>query len=129
MTAMNDAKSMRMQKNQRSRLFQAAKWTIATLAVVSMLAIVVSLMVGNLETLASMTASLTMARPYIIALHLSLIALLWLRWPRFIGFLEAKGKVHPSNKAVVLASRNRIALLLLAVEVFVVIGFPFAFLN
>jgi len=112
-----------------SPLLKAAAWTLALLVGLGVLAAAAGMMLGNLEFLASLKALLRQVRLYAIALHLSLITLLWQQWPSVIGWLETKGKVHPANKAAILASRHRTALLLLAVEVFVVIGFPFNVLS
>lgn len=112
-----------------SPLLKAAAWTMALLLGLGVMAAAAGMMLGSLDFLASLKAMLGQVRPYAIALHLSLIALLWQKWPRVISWLEAKGKVHPANKALILASRHRTALLLLAVEVFVVIGFPFNVLS
>ncbi|HEX7635288.1 MAG TPA: hypothetical protein VF427_08425 [Noviherbaspirillum sp.] len=104
---------------------KAAAWTMVLLLGLGAMTAIASITLGSMDWLASLKATLGKVRPYAIALHVSLIAVLWLKWPRLIGWLDEKGKVHPANKAAILASRHRMALLFLAVEVFVVIGFPF----
>ena len=114
---------------KKSPFLKVAAWTIVLLLVLGAVTAVAGMMLGSVERLVALKAMLEQVRPYAIALHLTLITLLWQKWPRIIGWLEARGKVHPSNKAAILASRHRTALLLLTVEVFVVIGFPFNVLS
>ena len=108
---------------------KAAAWTMVLLLGLGAMTAIASITLGSMNWLASLKATLEQVRPYAIALHVSLIAVLWWKWGRVIDWMEAKGKVHPANKAAILASRHRTALLLLAVEVFVVIGFPFNVLS
>ena len=105
------------------RLLRAFLLTAALILVV--MAAVLSVL-GVREGLDAMRAALTSAKPYLVLLHFTLIALLWWQWARLIGWADRIAPVPDSFREAMLALRHRAALTLLAIELIVVVGLPAA---
>ncbi|MCB1907029.1 MAG: hypothetical protein KDH15_06640 [Rhodocyclaceae bacterium] len=93
-------------------------------AAVLLLMLVAVWLLGAREGLESMRALLTTAKPYLVTLHLLLIALMWIYWAQLIDWGNRLVSVPESFRGALLAARHRAALWLLAFELIVVIGLP-----
>jgi hypothetical protein len=112
-----------------SKLKSAAKFGLATVLSLALLLGLAMLSAGHLSALQAFSTWLKVIKPALIALHLTLIALLWLHWPAVVTWLADKGWVHASNVETVLAQRPRIVAMLCAIEIILVIGLPFNLLH
>lgn len=93
-------------------------------AIALSLLLVVPALLGARPGLESLRALLASAKPWLVALHLLLIARLWLRWVTLIGWANRLLPVPDSFRDALIAARHRAALWLLAVELVVVVGLP-----
>lgn len=79
----------------------------------------------HIDTVQAFSAWLDVAKPAFVAAHTLAIASLWWRWHQVIDWLASKGLVHPSNLSMATQQRNRVITMLVALELVVVLGFPF----
>lgn len=86
-------------------------------------------LLGRGETLFAVGAAVARLKPYFVTLHWVLIGMLWWEWETVIDFLQARGKLHPGMREMALAARHRTVLMLLAVEVFIVMRLPLAWIG
>ena len=93
-------------------------------AIALSLLLVTPALFGARPGLESTRALLASAKPWLVALHLLLIARLWLRWVTLIGWANRLLPVPDSFRDALIAARHRAALWLLAVELVVVVGLP-----
>jgi len=105
------------------------KFVVATAVSLALLLGLSQLFAGHLNELQSFSAWLDALKPAFIALHVTLIALLWLHWSTVIRWLSRKSWVHPKNLDDVLTQRTRVVAMLCAIEIVMVIGFPFNLLH
>lgn len=111
------------------KLKSTAKFVLATALSIGLLLGLAMLSAGHLSTLETFSAWLNVIKPAFIALHVTLIALLWLNWPAVVRWMAAKGWVHARNVEAVLTQRTRVVSMLCAIELILVIGFPFNLLH
>lgn len=93
-------------------------------AIALSLLLIVPALLGDRTGLESMRALLSSAKPWLVGLHLLLIALLWLHWVALIGWANRLLPVPDSFRDALVAARHRATLWLLAVELVVVVGLP-----
>jgi hypothetical protein len=88
-----------------------------------------SALMGAAPMLSTVSRFIGTARPFFYLIQCVLIFLLWWYWSTFVDFLVARGFVSQPKKAALMHDRNRIILMLIAIEVFVVMGFPFRYMD
>jgi hypothetical protein len=91
--------------------------------------VVGSSLIGAVPMFDAVARVLGVARPYFYLFHCTLIFLVWWYWYPLVDRLAARGSMNAPKKAALQGARNRIVLMLVAIEVFVVMGFPFRFLS
>ncbi len=116
--------------SRRGALFlKTMLWMIAALAAIGVCTAAAVALMGSDMRLGTLQSWLWRIKPYACVIHLALIGWLWWKWDALMATLYATGRMHPSMKQAVLASRNRTVMMLLAVEVFVVMEFPFSLMR
>lgn len=103
------------------RLLRA--FALVALAILAVMAVVIGLMSAR-EGLEAMRALLSTAKPYLVALHFTLIGLLWWHWERVIGWADRISPVPESFREALLAARHRATVFLVAFELIVIVGLP-----
>ena len=93
-------------------------------AIALSLLLVTPALFGARPGLESTRALLASAKPWLVGLHLLLIALLWLHWVALIGWANRLAPVPDTFRDALIAARHRATLWLLAVELVVVVGLP-----
>ena len=93
-------------------------------AIALSLLLVTPALFGARPGLESTRALLASAKPWLVGLHLLLIALLWLHWVALIGWANRLSPVPDTFRDALIAARHRATLWLLAVELVVVVGLP-----
>lgn len=109
---------------RRRRQLRRAAWIATAIAI--LLACVLA--VAGPSAWSALSRLLVSVKPAIVVLHLILIGTLFWRWGRTVAWLYRRGWIHPNNLALALSMRTRVAVLLLALEVLVVMRLPFAWL-
>ena len=115
---------------RRGALFlKTMLWMIAALAAIGVCTAAAVALMGCDMRLGALQTWLWRIKPYACVIHLALIGWLWWKWDALMATLYATGRMHPSMKQAALASRNRTVMMLLAVEVVVVMEFPFSLVR
>ncbi|MBC7501855.1 MAG: hypothetical protein H7315_15375 [Herminiimonas sp.] len=109
------------------------RWTVAMVAAMGVCIAAAMAVLGGVAggelPLTRITSWLATSRSYVSFIHLALLACLWWKWEALVNYFYATGRMTPEMKLAALGSRNRTLMLLLAFELFVVIGFPFAVIR
>jgi hypothetical protein len=113
---------MMQSKPQHKRpALKLLQWlAIAALAIAALLLLASAAML-NAKALLAMSTAVQSIRPYLIAAHLSLIALLYWRWSQAVHFACKRRWIAPSQVAQALSLRTRVTALLLICETALVI--------
>lgn len=109
---------------KRARAWRLLVKFLLCYGVLAGLFLVASLRFGPLRTLDAITDAVATARPYLHALQIATLFMLWWRWHALIEWMAKRSWVSVRAKPHVLAARNRIMLMLGAIQVLVVMGFP-----
>ena len=116
--------STRISTRRGRFMFKALTWTVIAIVLIALFTAMTVLTIGGATPIASIEAWLRQIKPYACVMHFLLIGWLWWKWHAVIAWLHATGRIHPSMKEAILASRNRTILMLLAVEILVVMELP-----
>lgn len=99
---------------------------VAALIVIVMIG---SALMGAAPMFSAVSRLVVTVKPFFYLAHCVLIFLLWWYWAAFVESLSARGSINAVKKAALLRGRNRAILMLVAIEIFVVIGFPFRYID
>lgn len=96
----------------------------AGLLAVAVLAALGYWMLGAREAWLELPQQVRSIKPYMVAVHFGLIALLWWRWVEVGHWLQRRRGMPAENLAAFLALRNRVTAFLVAFELLVVVRWP-----
>jgi len=68
-------------------------------------------------------------KPYFVALHLALIAWLWWKWEALVTWLTQRKGSSPELRELALGFKHRALAMLIAIELLVVLQWPFAWFR
>jgi hypothetical protein len=106
---------------------KALRWLAITALAITALLLLASAAMHNATAFLAVSSALHSIRPYLIATHLSLIALLCWRWSQAIHFASKRRWIAQSQIQQALSLRTRVTALLLICETALVIR-PWAWL-
>lgn len=98
-------------------------------AVLIVIVMIGAALMGAAPMFSAVSSLVDTAKPFFYLMQCVLIFLLWWYWEAFVEWLSARGSITPAKKPALLRGRNRVILMLVAIEVFVVIGFPFRYID
>ena len=101
-------------------------FAIGVVAVVSMLA---AIAVHAPDHLPRVDAFVKAAKPWAVGVQLLIVGLVWLRWPRIVYWLAARGRIRAAEVGPLLRARHRVMTLLLMMELTLGAGLPFSLLT
>lgn len=110
------------------RLLRVVVKFLLCYGVLAALFVAASLRFGPTQTLDALANATAVARPYLHALQIATLFMLWWRWAALVEWMAKRHWVSARAKPHVLAARNRILLMLCAIQVLVVMGFPMRYL-
>jgi hypothetical protein len=101
------------------------------------LAVAVVIVVGALSALAvhaphhlpRIEAFVKAVKPWAIGVQLLIVGVLWLRWPRIVHWLAARGRIREAEVGPLLRARHRVMVLLLVMVLTLGAGLPFSLLT
>lgn len=73
-------------------------------------------------------AFLKTVKPWAVGVQLLSVGILWLRWPRFVHWLAAQGRIREAEVGPLLRVRHRVMTLLLVMVLTLSAGLPFSLL-
>jgi hypothetical protein len=69
-------------------------------------------------------AVMDVARPWLYAAQLTFTAVVWIRWPRIVKWLAARGRIAGAAIDPLLRARHRLMALVLLIQLTVGMGLP-----
>jgi hypothetical protein len=119
--------------SSRDRSAEGRRWSvrliiafaIEVVVVVSMLA---ALAVHAPDHLPRVEAFVKAAKPWAVGVQLLIVGLVWLRWPRIVYWLAARGRIRAAEVGPLLRARHRVMTLLLVMVLTLSAGLPFSLL-
>ena len=93
------------------------------------IAMIGSALMGAAPMFNAVSSFVHTAKPFFYLAQCLTIFLLWWYWAVFVEWLSARGSITAVKKSALLRGRNRVIMMLVAIEVFVVIGFPFRYID
>jgi hypothetical protein len=67
-------------------------------------------------------------KPWAVGVQLLIVGLVWLRWPRIVFWLAARGRIREAEVGPLLRARHRVMTLLLVMVLTLSAGLPFSLL-
>lgn len=68
-------------------------------------------------------------KPWAVGVQLLIVGTLWLRWPRIVHWLAARGRIREAEVGPLLRARHRVMTLLLVMVLTLGAGLPFSLLT
>jgi hypothetical protein len=118
--------------NPKKRKSWFVRLTLGFFGLVAALFVIVmigSALMGAAPMFSAVSRLVVTVKPFFYFAHGVLIFLLWWYWAAVVESLSARGSITPVKKSALLRGRNQVILMLVAIEVFVVIGFPFRYID
>jgi hypothetical protein len=116
-------------KKRKSWFVRLTLGFLALVAGLTIVAMVGSSLMGTAPMFSAVSRVVGTVKPFFYLTQCVLIFLLWWYWAVFIEWLSSRGSISIARKPALLRGRNRVILMMVAIEVFVVMGFPFRYMN
>ena len=116
-------------KNRKSWFVRLTVGFLGLVAALIAIVVIGSALMGAAPMFSAVSRLVLTVKPFFYLAHCLTIVLLWWYWAVFVEWLSARGSISDVKKSALLHGRNRVILMLVAIEIFVVIGFPFRYID
>ena len=99
------------------------------LAVVIVVGALAAIAVHAPHQLPRIEAFVKAVKPWAVGVQLLVVGVVWLRWPRIVAWLAARGRIREAEVGPLLRARHRVMTLLLVMVLTLGAGLPFSLLT